>query len=173
MNIRKIILICCTTLMIITLGCNSPKTNGDNVNNQSLKDAQIESLEINPQSKDAKVDELGNKSSNNFNMKIGIILETKEPEKAWNAFRFANTAKRQGYEVKIFLMGEAVECEGLIHGNYNVNEQLTIFSEQGGEILACGTCLKTRQLEGSEYCPISTMVDCVEMVVWADKVVTF
>ena len=26
-------------------------------------------------------------------MKIGIILETKEFEKAWNAFRFAVTAK--------------------------------------------------------------------------------
>ena len=47
-------------------------------------------------------------------MKIGIIIETKEFEKAWNAFRFAVTAKKQGNEVKIFLMGEAVECEGLV-----------------------------------------------------------
>lgn len=31
-------------------------------------------------------------------MKIGIILETKELEKAWNAFRFAVTAKKQGHE---------------------------------------------------------------------------
>ena len=30
-------------------------------------------------------------------MKIGIILETKEYEKAWNAFRFAVTAKKQGH----------------------------------------------------------------------------
>jgi uncharacterized protein involved in oxidation of intracellular sulfur len=28
-------------------------------------------------------------------MKIGIILETKEYEKAWNAFRFAVTAKNK------------------------------------------------------------------------------
>ena len=41
--------------------------------------------------------------------KIGIILETKEYEKAWNAFRFAVTAKKQGHEVKVFLMGEEVE----------------------------------------------------------------
>jgi hypothetical protein len=27
-------------------------------------------------------------------MKIGIIIETKEFEKAWNAFRFAVTAKK-------------------------------------------------------------------------------
>ena len=45
-------------------------------------------------------------------MKIGIILETKEYEKAWNAFRFATTAKKEGHEVKVFLMGKAVECEG-------------------------------------------------------------
>jgi len=44
-------------------------------------------------------------------MKIGVILETKEPEKAWNDFRFANTSLRRQHSVKLFLMGEAVECE--------------------------------------------------------------
>lgn len=106
-------------------------------------------------------------------MKIGVIIETKEYEKAWNAFRFAITAKKQGHEVKVFLMGEAVECEGLIHEKYNVDEQLQLFVAIGGEILACGTCLKSRHLEGTDSCPLSTMVDCVNMVSWADKVVTF
>lgn len=106
-------------------------------------------------------------------MKIGIILETKEPEKAWNALRFAVTAKKQDHEVKLFLMGEAVECEGLIHEKYNVDEQLKAFVNVGGELLACGTCLKSRQLNETETCPISTMIDCVELVVWADKVVNF
>lgn len=106
-------------------------------------------------------------------MKIGIILQTKEHEKAWNAFRFAVTAKKQGHEVKLFLMGEAVECEGLTHEKYNVDEQLQAFIDVGGEILACGTCLKSRQLDGSESCPVSTMIDCVDLVVWADKVVNF
>ena len=106
-------------------------------------------------------------------MKIGIILETKEYEKAWNAFRFANTALKSGHEVKVFLLGEAVECEQLIHEKYNVAEQLKPFVEDRGAVLACGTCLKSRNMEGSEACPISTMNDCLEMVVWADKVVTF
>ncbi len=106
-------------------------------------------------------------------MKIGIILETKEYEKAWNAFRFAVTAKKQGHDVKLFLMGEAVECEGLSHEKYNVAEQLRAFVNAGGEILACGTCLKSRQLDSSNVCPISTMIDCVNVVVWADKMVTF
>lgn len=106
-------------------------------------------------------------------MKIGIILETKEYEKAWNAFRFAVTARKQGHEVKFFLMGEAVECEGLTHEKYNVDEQLKAFSNVGGEILACGACLKSRQLDSTDTCPISTMIDCVNLVVWADKVLSF
>ena len=106
-------------------------------------------------------------------MKIGIIIETKELEKAWNAFRFATTAKKQEHEVKVFLMGEAGECEGLTHEKFNVDEQLKAFVNLGGEILACGTCLKSRQIESTEACPISTMIDCVNVVVWADKTVTF
>ena len=106
-------------------------------------------------------------------MKIGIIIETKEYEKAWNAFRFGVTANKQGRETKVFLMGEAVECEGLTHEKYNVDEQLKNYVNAGGEILACGTCLKSRQLSSTEACPISTMIDCVNMVEWAEKVVSF
>ena len=106
-------------------------------------------------------------------MRIGKILETKEYEKAWDAFRFAVTAKKQGHEVKVFLMGEAVECKGLKHEKFNIDEQLKIFISIGGEILACGTCLKSRQLDSTESCPISAMIDCVDLVIWADKVLTF
>ena len=106
-------------------------------------------------------------------MKFGIILETKEYEKAWNAFRFATTAMKNGHEIKVFLMGEAVECENLTHEKYDVAGQLNVFVEAGGAILACGTCLKSRQMNGTDVCPLSTMVDCVNMVEWADKVITF
>lgn len=106
-------------------------------------------------------------------MKLGIIIETKEYEKAWNAFRFATTAKKNGHEVKVFLMGEGVECETLTHEKFNVSEQVKVFSEIGGDILACGTCLKSRSLEGTNVCPMSTMIDCLDMVEWADKTVTF
>lgn len=61
-------------------------------------------------------------------------------------------------------MGEAVECEGLADSYFNVHEQLVAFVEAGGEILACGTCLETRQKGATEACPISTMIDCVKLV---------
>lgn len=107
-------------------------------------------------------------------MKLGIIIETKELEKAWNGLRFAVSAKSdRNHEVKVFLMGEAVEIEGLTDEVYNTQEQLYKFRDIGGEILACGTCLQSRNMGETETCPISTMIDCVEMVEWADKVITF
>jgi len=106
-------------------------------------------------------------------MKIGIIIETKDPEKAWNAFRLAIAAKQKSHAVKVFLMGDGVECEGLTHEKYNVDEQLNAYLALEGEVLACGTCLKSRQKEASDSCPFSTMHDCLEMVLWADKVLTF
>ncbi|MBN2340723.1 MAG: DsrE family protein [Deltaproteobacteria bacterium] len=106
-------------------------------------------------------------------MKFGIIIETKEPEKSWNALRFAVTAKKQGHDVKVFLMGEAVEIQTLTHEKYDAAAQLTEFDKVGGDILACGTCLKSRMMDGNEVCPISTMIDCVELVERADRVVTF
>ncbi|MBC7124147.1 MAG: DsrE family protein [Bacteroidales bacterium] len=106
-------------------------------------------------------------------MKFGVIIETKEPEKAWNAFRFAVASLGKGHEVKVFLMGEAVECQGLTHNKFDVDVQMRKFTAEGGTILACGTCLKSRQMDGTELCPISTMADCIQMVEWADRVITF
>ena len=106
-------------------------------------------------------------------MKLGIILETNEPEKAWNGIRFANTALKNGHEVKLFLMSAGVEAESITHEKYNVQKQLHDFAENNGTILACGTCIKGRNQNASDVCPISTMMDCLAMVEWADKVVTF
>ncbi|MFS0921304.1 DsrE/DsrF/TusD sulfur relay family protein [Brevibacillus sp. 179-C 1.1 NHS] len=106
-------------------------------------------------------------------MKIGIILETKEPEKAWNAFRFANTSLKRQHEVQLFLMGEAVECEGISDPKFNVPEEMKKLIDSNGILYACGTCIRSRKLEEQTACPISTMDDCVDLVEWSDKVVTF
>ena len=106
-------------------------------------------------------------------MKLGIIIETSDPEKSWNAVRFANASIKKLHSVKIFLMGAGVEIQSLSSVKYDANAQLLEFSRAGGIIFACGTCLKSRSQDATEVCPISTMNDCVEMVEWADKVVTF
>lgn len=106
-------------------------------------------------------------------MKIGIIIETNEPEKAWNAVRFGNTALKKAHEVKIFLMSAGVEIESIVHEKYNAKKQIDEFVDNNGTVLACGTCMKTRSQAESDVCPISTMTDCLNMVEWADKVITF
>jgi sulfur relay (sulfurtransferase) complex TusBCD TusD component (DsrE family) len=106
-------------------------------------------------------------------MKIGIIIETNEPEKAWNGVRFGNTALKKGHEVKIFLMSAGVEIESIVHEKYNAKNQIEEFINNKGTVLACGICIKSRNQTESDVCPISTMIDCLSMVEWADKVITF
>ncbi len=90
-------------------------------------------------------------------MKIGIVLSTKEPEKVWNAFRFGMTALKANHGVKVFLLNEGVEAEEIENEEYNVKEQIVAFIQNKGQILTCGTCLKSRQKKGSTICPVSTM----------------
>ncbi|HEY4612253.1 MAG TPA: DsrE family protein [Bacteroidota bacterium] len=104
---------------------------------------------------------------------MGIIIETNEPEKAWNGVRFGNTALKQGHDVKIFLMSAGVEIETITHQKYNAKKQLDEFVQNNGTVLACGTCMKSRNQDETDVCPISTMVDCVNMIEWAERVVTF
>ena len=87
-------------------------------------------------------------------MKIGIIIETKEYEKSWNAMRFAVTAKKNGHEVKVFLMGEGVEIENMTYEQFDVAFQVKTFNQLGGEILACGTCMESRKMKETDICPM-------------------
>jgi len=106
-------------------------------------------------------------------MKIGIIIGTNDPEQAWNAVRFANASINKGHQSKIFLMSAGVEIEAVKHDKYDIPLQLHEFLKLGGVLFACGTCIKSRNQSETEVCPISTMNDCVELVEWADKMVTF
>lgn len=106
-------------------------------------------------------------------MKIGIIIETNNPESCWNAVRFGNTALKKNHSVKIFLMGSGVEIENISTTKFNTISLLEDFQKSKGQILACGTCLKFRNQSESSICPISTMNDCVDMVEWAERVITF
>ncbi|WP_312908448.1 DsrE family protein [Natronosalvus caseinilyticus] len=104
--------------------------------------------------------------------RIGIVLETADPERAWNAFRFGITALEDGHDVSVFLLGEGVEAETISGGQFDVRERMEAFADAGGDLLACGTCLEIRNSEGSDVCPVSTMSDLLEMVTDADRVLT-
>ena len=116
---------------------------------------------------------LNYKSVGMSGMKIGIILSTNEPEEVWNAFRFANVALNKQHGVRVFLVNKGVEAEDIKSERFPVKEQLQTFLENKGELLACGTCMKNRQKQESNFCPIATMDDMLEIVGWSDKLVTF
>ena len=105
-------------------------------------------------------------------MKLGIVINTNDPEQAWNALRLGNTALEAGHQVSVFLMGSGVEIENIRDKTYDVGTTLSAFLGGNGRLLACGTCLEARQQEGG-VCPISTMSDLLEMIADSDKVVTF
>ncbi len=105
-------------------------------------------------------------------MKIGIIVSNPDPELVWNALRFANTAILGGHQVKIFLLGAGVEIENIKSEKFNVQEQLGRFNELSGTMLACGTCIKSRQMQFA-VCPISTMNDMLKIVEESDRVLYF
>ena len=106
-------------------------------------------------------------------MKIGIIISSNDAETCWNALRYGNFALGQKDEVKVFFMGKGVEYQKISTGKFNTVEQAEKFMQSDGKIYACGTCIKSREQEDSEMCPISTMKDMYDIIKESDKAVTF
>jgi len=106
-------------------------------------------------------------------MQLGIIIYSNDAETVWNAFRLANFAVKQGDVVKIFLLAKGVEYEALSNERFTITEQAETFIQHGGTLLACGTCLKSRNQNDSELCPLSTMSDLHTLVKESDKIISF
>lgn len=106
-------------------------------------------------------------------MKIGIIITSNDPETVWNAFRFAEFAAKKGESVRVFLTGRGVEAEGVDSARFPTTGLMRSFVQTGGEIMACGTCLKLRLRDGTELYPLSNMNAMLEMIRESDKVLTF
>ncbi len=105
-------------------------------------------------------------------MKLGIIINTNDPETAWNALRLGNKALVAGSNVRVFLLGSGVEIDSIENETFDVGGTFRELLDRGGDITACGTCLEVRHQQ-ADVCPISTMADLVEMISDSDKVVTF
>lgn len=105
-------------------------------------------------------------------MHLGMIVETADAERIWNGFRLANTALDADHTVSVFLLGDGVEAADVETESYNPRGVVRKFTNEGGELLACGTCLDARNLESSELRPRATMDDLLTIVEEADRVVT-
>lgn len=107
-------------------------------------------------------------------MKLSIILSTKNAETNWNALRLANLALKKGDEVSIFLLGEAVEYDKESNEKFNVKQQIdTFLLSEKAEIIACGTCMKLRQQESTQTCPMGGLEDFYSLIATSDRVLTF
>jgi len=73
-------------------------------------------------------------------------------ERSWNALRLALTSKAASIrlEVNIFLIGDGVSVakkgQNSPSGYYNLEKMINDFLAKGGNVQACGTCLKAREL---------------------------
>ncbi|MBN2514963.1 MAG: DsrE family protein [Deltaproteobacteria bacterium] len=105
-------------------------------------------------------------------MKLGIVITQTDPETVFNAMRLALYSLEQGDEVRIFLSGKGVEIDRIEDHIFNVKAEAQKVLDAGGEFLACGVCLKLRNSEGSEICPLSTLKDHYEIVRDSDRLVT-
>lgn len=107
-------------------------------------------------------------------MKLGIILQSNNPEHVWNAFRLGITALKADRNVEIFLMSEGSELETIPDTkDFDISAKVTEYKELKGNIYACGSCLKMRGRGESNVCPISTMSDLLIMIESSDKVLVF
>lgn len=102
--------------------------------------------------------------------KLTVVISSNEPEKAWNAFRFANLAVGKKDRVKVFLMNSGVECL-VDDGKFNVKALSEKFEQGGGRVLACGTCTKSRNM--GEVCDISNMETFYELLMESDQTIYF
>jgi len=107
-------------------------------------------------------------------MKLGIVLQSNEAERAWNTLRLGIIALKAGHTVDIFLMSEGSELDTIPDSeNFDISAKIEEFKGLNGEIYACGTCLKVRGKQESKVCPVSTMSDLLKMVESSDKLLVF
>lgn len=107
-------------------------------------------------------------------MKLGIILQSNNPEHIWNTLRLAIASLKAEHSVEIFLFNEGVEIEDIADTQtFDISNKLQEFKDLKGVILACETCLQVRSKQESKICPTTTIKDLVKMIEESDKVLVF
>ena len=113
-----------------------------------------------------------------------LVLANDPPygtERCYNALRLAGSlAKREGAEVRVFLMADAVGCavagQVLPNGYYHLDRMIKSALRRGVEVGLCGTCMDARALHDDQIVDgarRSSLEELTDWTLWADKVVTF
>jgi uncharacterized protein involved in oxidation of intracellular sulfur len=102
-------------------------------------------------------------------------------ERSWNGLRLAGSlAQREGVEVRVFLLGDAVGCavagQKLPNGYYHLDRMLESALRHGVEVGCCGTCMDARGIgeaalvQGAHR---SSLEEFTDWTLWADQTVSF
>lgn len=102
-------------------------------------------------------------------------------ELSWNGLRLAGSlSRREGTEVKVFFMGDAVTCavagQKVPDGYYHLDRMIEAAARHDAEIGCCGTCLDARGISDEALTASaqrSTLEQLTDWTEWADKVITF
>jgi uncharacterized protein involved in oxidation of intracellular sulfur len=89
-------------------------------------------------------------------------------------------AKRDGGEVRVFLMADAVSCavagQQTPNGYYNLERMLKAVIRRGAEVGLCSSCMDARGVHEEQLVAgarRSTLEELTDWTAWADKVITF
>ncbi|NCA85041.1 MAG: sulfur reduction protein DsrE [Clostridia bacterium] len=118
-------------------------------------------------------------------MKV-LIVFNREPydntDVTWNGLRLAETLRKKGHEVRIFLMNDSVDmardvCKPPEGYDQDLSKMLRDLISQNVVVKVCGTCMSRCGIyknhpyfEGAEK---STMAALADWVIDSDKIVTF
>lgn len=106
-------------------------------------------------------------------MTLAVIISNNDPESVHNALRLASYSQSVGDIVSLFLLGAGVEIESISNAEFDVLQKARAFHHEGGEILACGTCLERRGLGKSDLYQTATIADLRNLIDRSERVVTF
>ena len=102
-------------------------------------------------------------------------------EHSYNALRLAGAlSRRDGQEVKVFLMGDAAACAMAGHkvpqGFYSIELMLRAPWRAGAEIAVCGSCMDARGIADAHLAEGAKRGSLDQLTAWtirADKVLVF
>jgi len=102
-------------------------------------------------------------------------------ERSWNGLLLAGSlAGRDGSEVRVFLLGDAVGCavagQNVPDGYYHLDRMIESAARHGTDVGCCGTCMDARGISEDRLVKgarRATLDELTDWTLWADKVATF
>ncbi len=102
-------------------------------------------------------------------------------ERSYNGLRLAlSLAKREGVELRVFLMADAISCgqvgQKTPQGYYNLERMIKGLARQEVSVGACTTCMDARGMEDGHLAQgvhRSSLDELTDWCQWAEKIMVF